>query len=149
MAAHWKLAVRYATWAAVGAVLAAVAVGFYYGAGYAGALLYGAGIGILSLLSTALSVSWITGRSELFKALGAGSFFLRYGFVAGALGIPAFFGFWPAVAMLAGFAGVYLAENLVLLPGVVGETNRLTKPDTGVSGTDDLEDEELERRMKV
>ena len=44
----------------------------------------------------------------------------RSGFVAVALGIPAYLDLWPVVAMLGGFAGVYLAENAVLLPWVLG-----------------------------
>jgi hypothetical protein len=35
------------------------------------------------------------------------------------LGVPAYLDLWPVVAMLAGFVGVYLAENVVLLPGVL------------------------------
>ena len=45
-------------------------------------------------------------------------FAARYGFVAGALGIPAYMGLWPLAPMLFGFAAVYVAENVVLLPGV-------------------------------
>ena len=33
------------------------------------------------------------------------------------------FDLWPVVAMLGGFAGVYLAENAVLLPWVLGATS--------------------------
>jgi hypothetical protein len=39
--------------------------------------------------------------------------------VAVALGAPAYLELWPVVAMMAGVAGVYLAENVVLLPGVI------------------------------
>ena len=42
----------------------------------------------------------------------------RYGLMAGALGIPAYMGLWPVAPMLLGFAAVYVAENVVLLPGV-------------------------------
>jgi hypothetical protein len=34
------------------------------------------------------------------------------------LGIPAYMGLWPLAPMLFGFAAVYVAENVVLLPGV-------------------------------
>jgi hypothetical protein len=34
-------------------------------------------------------------------------------------GIPAYLGLWPVLPMLVGFAGVYLAENVVLLPGAM------------------------------
>ncbi len=44
----------------------------------------------------------------------------RYGFVVAALGIPAYLGLWPVLTMLGGFAAVYLAENILLLPRVLG-----------------------------
>jgi hypothetical protein len=44
-------------------------------------------------------------------------FAARYGFMAAALGIPAFIGPWPLAPMLFGFAAVYVAENVVLLRG--------------------------------
>lgn len=47
---------------------------------------------------------------------GSGSFVARYGFVGLALGVPAYLGAWPLLAMLGGFAGVFLAENVVLVP---------------------------------
>lgn len=146
MGAHWRLAARYTVFTIAFALLACAAVWFYYGESYAGAALYGVAVGLISFISTALSVSLITGRSDLLRALGAMSFFLRYGFVAVALGIPAYLGLWPAVAMMAGFAGVYLAENVVLLPGAVKVMTRPSGPDK--SGLD-VEDEKAERRVTV
>ncbi len=120
MSTHWRLAVRHAAWVAAGAALAGAVVWFLYGEAYAGAFLYGVGVGIVSFVSTALTVSLLMGRSTAFGVMiGAASFLARYGFAAVALGVPAYLGLWPVVPMLVGFAGVYLAENVVLLPGVL------------------------------
>ena len=116
MSAHWRLALRCALWVAVLAILAAAIVFYVYDGAHAGAVLYGAGVGLVSFVSTAFTVSWLTRESKIWQAMGVASFVIRYGFVAVALVVPAYFGFWPAVAMLGGFAGVYLAENLVFLP---------------------------------
>jgi hypothetical protein len=121
MSAHWQLAVRYAAWVSAGAALVGAVVWFLYGGPYAGAFLFGVGAGLLSFVSTALTASLMPGSSTVRGvAMWAGSFLARYGFVAVALGVPAYLGLWPVVAMLAGFAGVYLAENVVLLPWVLG-----------------------------
>ncbi len=120
MSTHWRLAVRHAAWVSAGAALAGAVVWFLYGEAYAGAFLYGVGVGIVSFVSTALTVSLLMGRSTAFGVMiGAASFLARYGFAAVALGVPAYLGLWPVVLMLVGFAGVYLAENVVLLPGVL------------------------------
>ncbi len=120
MSAHWRLAIQYAAWVTGGAVLAGTVVWFFFGEAYAGAFLYGAGVGIVSFVSTALTVSMLTGRSKAVGVLiGAASFGARYGFAAVALGVPAYLELWPVVVMLVGFAGVYLAENVALLPGVL------------------------------
>ncbi len=96
------------------------AIFYFYGAAQAGAFVYGVGTGILSFFSTALTASLMPGSSTMHgMAMWAGSFLVRYGFVAVALGVPAYLGLWPVVAMLGGFAGVYLAENVVLLPGAM------------------------------
>jgi hypothetical protein len=119
MSAHWQLAVRYAAWVSAGAALTGAMVWFLYGGAYAGAFLYGVGVGTVSFVSTALTVSLLTGRSRASgMMIGATSFVARYGFAAGALGIPAYLGLWPVAAMLIGFASVYLAENVVLVSGV-------------------------------
>lgn len=146
MGPHWRLAIRYTIWTIAISVMACGVVWFYYGESYAWATLYGVFVGLASFVSTALSVSLLTGRSELLRALGAMSFFLRYGFVAVALGVPAYLGSWPIVAMMAGFAGVYLAENAVLLPGAFKAMSKPTGPERQMAGS---EGEEVERRVTV
>ena len=120
MSAHWRLALWYAAWVSAGAALVGMVVWSLYGGAYAWAFLYGAGVGIASFVSTALTVSLLTGRSKVFgMMIGATSFVARYGFAAIALGVPAYLDLWPVAAMLGGFAGGYLAENVVLLPRVL------------------------------
>lgn len=118
MSPHWRLALWYVAWICVGAAPVGVVVWWLYGAVYAGALLYGVGMGAASFVSIAATVSMLTARSNVWRGLGMAFFAGRYGFVAGALGIPAYMGLWPLSAMLFGFAAVYVAENVVLLPGV-------------------------------
>ncbi len=106
------------------AVPVAAMIIYFYGMAHAGAFLYGAGTGILSFVSTALTVSLMPVSSTVQGVvMWAGSFLVRYGFVAVALGLPAYLDLWPVVAMLGGFAGVYLAENAVLLSGVMRATS--------------------------
>jgi hypothetical protein len=120
LSAHWRLAFRYAAWVLAGAALVGAVIWLLYDEVYAGAFLYGVGVGIVSFVSTAFSVSMLTGRARAFDmVICAASFVARYGFVAVALGVPAYLGLWPVVPMLLGCAGVYLAENVVLLPGVL------------------------------
>lgn len=117
MGQHWRLALRSSVWIAGAGFLAGLCVLYVYGLAHAGAFWHGLGTGVISLFSTALTVSLLTNGPGFWRMLGAASFFVRYIFVAVALGIPAYLGLWPAVAMLGGFAGVYVAENTVLLPG--------------------------------
>lgn len=124
MGQHWRMAIRSSVWIVALGVAVGLAILYFYGGAHVGAFWYGVGIGVLSLFSTAMTVSFLTNGAGLWRMLGAASFFLRYIFVAVALGVPAYLGLWPAVAMFGGFAGVYLAENTVLLPGfmkAVGE----------------------------
>jgi len=124
MSAHWRLAVRGAALMVALAVPVAVAIFYFYGAAHAGAFLHGVGTGILSFASTALTVSLMPASSTAYGVvMWAGSFAARYSFVAVALGVPAYLDLWPVVAMLGGFVGVYLAENVVLLPGVMRVTS--------------------------
>ena len=140
MSTHWRLAFWYAAWVAAGAALIGVVIWSLYGGAYTGAFLYGAGVGIVSFVSMAGTVSLLTGGSGAFrKLIGAASFIARYGFVAAALGVPAYLGLWPVVVMLVGCAGVYAAENVVLLPRVL-----LAKSDTVHSVR-----EKVERRVEV
>jgi hypothetical protein len=145
MSGHWRLAVRGAVLMVVLAVPVAVAVSYSYGAAHAGAFAYGVGTGIVSFVSTALTVSLMPVGSTVHGVMmWAGSFLVRYGFVAVALGVPAYLHLWPVVAMLGGFAGVYLAENAVLLPGVMWVTS---KPDA-MQGEPRVGDR-VERRAEV
>jgi hypothetical protein len=124
MSDHWRLAVRGAAFMVVLSVPVAATILYVYGLAHAGAFLYGVGTGILSFASTALTASLMPGSSAVHGLmLWAGSFLARYGFVAVALGVPAYLGLWPVVAMLGGFVGVYLAENAVLLPGALKATS--------------------------
>lgn len=125
MSGHWRVAGRNAVWIVALAVPAVIALLLVYSEAHAVAFCYGVGTGVLSFVSMALTVSLLTERSHLWRMVGAVSFVARYGFVAGALGVPAYLGLWPVVAMLGGFAWVYLAENVVLLPRMmrlIGET---------------------------
>jgi hypothetical protein len=120
MSAHWRLALRYSTLVSVGAVVIGAVVWSLYDGAYAAAFLYGVVVGIVSFISTALTVSMLTRRSSAWVVAGVASFVARYGFVAGSLAAPAYMNLWPVVAMLGGFVTVYLAENVVLFPGVLG-----------------------------
>jgi hypothetical protein len=98
----------------------AVLLLYLYGLAHAEAFGYGVAIGLVSLLSTALTVSLLWGPSmTLGMMVGAFSFVARCGLAAGALGIPAYLGLWPVLPMLGGFAGVYLVENIVVMPGAL------------------------------
>ena len=146
MSDHWRLALRGAALMVVLALPVAVAVYYLYGAAHAGAFVYGTGTGILSFVSTALTVSLMpVGSAVQGVMMWAGSFLVRYGFVAVALGVPAYLHLWPVVAMLGGFAGVYLAENAVLLPWVLRTTGG---PGAGHGGGHPVGDR-VERRVEV
>jgi F0F1-type ATP synthase assembly protein I len=113
MSDHWRVALRYAAWILAAAVVISGALLLMYGAGHAWSFLYGAGTALLSFVSTALTISLFAGRSVAANVMiGAGSFVARLVFAAAVLGIPAYLGLWPVVPMLAGFAGVYVAENV-------------------------------------
>lgn len=116
MGAHWRLAFVCALWTSGLAVPVVALVWYLYGGSHAGAFSYGVGVGILSFVSTAVTVSWLTRGSRGWVLAGSGSFVARYGFIGVALGVPAYLELWPALAMLAGFAGVFVAENVVLVP---------------------------------
>lgn len=140
MSAHWRLAFWYAGWILVGAAVVGVAIWPLYSGSHAAAFLYGVGVGTISFVSTAFTVSLLTWSSKaLGMMLGAGSFMARYGFVAVALGVPAYLELWPVVPMLLGFVGVYLAENVVLLPAVLMGRRDIARPVP----------EKVERRVEV
>jgi hypothetical protein len=116
VSAHWRITVRYAAWVSAGALVAGAAIWSLYGASHAGAFLYGVAMGLISFVSMAVTVSMLTGRSAaVMMALGAGSFGARCVFAAVVLGIPAYLSLWPVLAMLGGFAVVYLVEIVLLL----------------------------------
>ncbi len=77
-------------------------------------------------------------------AVGAASFAGRCVFAAGALGAPAYLGLWPVLPMLGGFAGVYLAENVVLLPGALKISHKSIKREAERSAR-----ERVERRAEA
>ena len=132
MSVHWRLALRSSAWMLGLSVLVVSVVAYLYGGGYAGSAGYGVAVGLVSWISAALTVSLLTNGPGLWRMAGAASFFVRYIFVAVALGIPAYLGSWPALAMFGGFAGVYVAENTVLLPGMFKEmSEKKMKPGAG------------------
>ena len=120
MSDHWRLAFRCAGLIILLAIPAGALLMYLYSGPHAGAFAYGVALGLLSLLSTALTVTLLSRRSMAGgMAIGAASFAGRCGLAAGALGVPAYLEMWPVLPALGGFAGVYLAENVVLLPGAL------------------------------
>ncbi|HSL00843.1 MAG TPA: hypothetical protein VK869_10935 [Rubrobacteraceae bacterium] len=116
MSAHWRLAVRGAILTLALALLAGTATGYYLDLVWAGAFLYGVGVGIVSFASIALTVSLLTVRPTALKVLlGAASYVGRLLFAALAILVPAYMELLPALPMVVGFAGVYVIENVVLL----------------------------------
>lgn len=124
MSVQWRLALRYAAGVLVVASGVGAFVGLSYGWDQGLALGYGVGVGLISFVSIALTVSMLTGRSMVWKALGSVTFFGRLMFAVMALGIPAYYGAWPVVAMILGFAAVYLAEHMMLVPAVLSMMSR-------------------------
>jgi hypothetical protein len=117
MGDHWRLAFRCAGWIFALMVPVGALLLYVYGVAHAEAFAYGVGIGLVSLLSTALTVSLLWGPNMTVGIMvGVFSFVGRCLFAAAALGVPAYLGLWPVLPMLGGFAGVYLAENIVLMP---------------------------------
>jgi hypothetical protein len=146
MGDHWRLAFRCSGWiVAIMLPVAALLLNFY-GIAHVESFAYGVGIGLISLLSTALTVSLLWGPNmTLGMMVGAFSFVARCGLAAGALGVPAYLGLWPVLPMLGGFAGVYLVENILLMPGALKISHAGIKRET-----ERLKREaELERRVEV
>lgn len=142
MSPHWRLALVYAGSVAALAALISFIVFMVFGGGHSIALLYGAFVGILSFVSTAFTVSLLTKSSTpIGMMVGGGSFVARLGFAAVALGVPAYLNLWPSVIMLAGFASVYLAENVLLVPVLLGRN-------ASVCGAQPVS-ERIERRTEV
>lgn len=142
MSGHWRIALRCAAWMVVLVALVAGAIFYVYGRDYTLAFCYGAGTGIVSFVSTAITVSLLMGRAKAGgMLLGAMSFGARYGFAVVALGIPAYLELWPVVTMLVGFVGVYFVETVMLVPLAVRTVN--------IPDARRPVDEVVERRMKV
>ena len=118
MSAHWRLAVGGAALTALLSLLVALVVAIYAGWAEAGALLYGAGIGVVSFTSIALTASLLGGRFAGEKLLlGVAVYFGRLLFAVVAMGVPLYLGSWPALPLIGGFTGVYVVENVLLLIG--------------------------------
>ncbi|MGF1470474.1 MAG: hypothetical protein ACFB50_01880 [Rubrobacteraceae bacterium] len=133
----------FAAWVSALSVVAGAITLYFFGLAYATALLYGVCIGLMSFVSTAATTSLLTGRSTAKgMAIGGASFGARLGFAAGALGIPTYLNLWPAVTMMVAFAAVYVAENVLLIPVLLGK---------GRPGNQDGEalGYRMERRAKV
>jgi hypothetical protein len=145
MSDHWRLAFRCAGLIILLAIPAGALLMYLYGGPSGGAFGYGVAVGLLSLLSTALTVTLLARRSMAGgMAVGAASFAGRCVFAAGALGAPAYLGLWPVLPMLGGFAGVYLAENVVLLPGALKISHKSIKREAERSAR-----ERVERRAEA
>jgi hypothetical protein len=135
MSDHWRVALRYSAWIFAAAVVISGLLLLIYGAAHAWSIFYGAGTAVLSFVSTALTISMFAGRSVAAGVLiGAGSFVVRLAFAAAVLGIPAYLGLWPVVPMLAGFAGVYVAENVAATMRVA-RTRSNPSAEPGVTGS--------------
>ena len=118
MSAHWRLAAGGATVTVLISLLAAGVVWYYFGGAEAGAYLYGVGIGVVCFPSIAVTAALLGGRLSGSRiVLGLVVYFGRLVFAAVALGVPIYLGYWPALPLLCGFAGVYIIENIVLLAG--------------------------------
>ncbi|HEX2742102.1 MAG TPA: hypothetical protein VHM69_16800 [Rubrobacter sp.] len=142
MTGHWRLAFRCAGWMFLLAAIAVVVISYLYDKNSAVAFGYGAGVGLLSFVSTAATVTLLTGRSKVVGVvLGVGTFVARYAFVAIALGLPMYRDLWPALPALGGFAGVYFAETVFLVPWSI-RTMRFPVAERPV-------DEVVERRAEV
>ena len=110
MSAHWRLALGGAAATAVMSLGAAAIVGYYFGAVYAGAFLYGAGVGLVSFTSIAITAWLLGGRMSGERVLlGVAVYFGRLVFAVVAVGAPIFLASWPALALIGGFAGANAA----------------------------------------
>jgi hypothetical protein len=135
MSDHWRVALRYSAWILAAAVVISGLLLLFSGVEHAWSFFYGAGTAIVSFVSTAITISLFSGRSVAAGVMiGALSFVVRLAFAAAVLGIPAYLGLWPVIPMLAGFAGVYVAENVAAAIRVARTRNESSaKP--GVTGS--------------
>jgi len=86
MTTLWRLAFWYAAWISAVAALAGVAIWSLYSGAYAGAFLYGSGVGVMSFVSIAATVSMLTGRSNVLRLLGMAFFRGAVRFGGGSIG---------------------------------------------------------------
>lgn len=118
MTGYWRLAAVGGTVAGGVSLLAAAVSWYLFGGVYAGALLYGAAVGLVCFTSIAVTAALMGGRfSGQRMLLGLAVYVGRLLFAAMAMGVPIYFGSWPALAMVCGFAGVYVVENVTVLVG--------------------------------
>lgn len=126
MSTHWRLAAGGAATTIFISLLGAGAIWMYFGGAYVGAYLYGAGVGVVSFTSIAVTAALLGGHLSGGRILlGLAVYVGRLIFAAVGIGLPIYLGDWPALSLLGGFAGVYIVENVVLLigaPKTVGET---------------------------
>ena len=126
MSTHWRLAVNGAATTILISLFGAGVIWVYFGGAYVGSYLYGAGVGVASFTSIAVTAALLGGRLSGGRILlGLAVYVGRLIFAAVGIGLPIYLGDWPALSLLGGFAGVYVVENVVLLigaPRTVGET---------------------------
>ncbi|CAN5602867.1 hypothetical protein BH24ACT22_BH24ACT22_10970 [soil metagenome] len=143
MSPHWRLALVYAACVLALSVPVGVVTLYVYGTAYTMALMYGVTVGLISFVSTALTASLLTGKSTAMGMfIGGASFGARLLFAAVALTIPAYLDLWPAVTMMAAFVSVYVAENVLLVPVLLGKKGL---PKRAIQVVDDR----VERRAEV
>ena len=136
MSTHWRLAAGGAIATVIISLLAAGVILYYSGGAAAGAYAYGAGVGVVCFTSIAVTAALLGGRLSGDRiVLGLLVYVGRLVFAAVGLGLPMYFGDWPALPLIGGFAGVYVVENVVLLlgaPRTVGGTSAARSLGEGV-----------------
>lgn len=137
MSTHWRLAAGGAAVAGLVSLLISAVVLYYLGGLYAGAYLYGVGVGVVCFTSIAVTAALLGGGFSGDRVLlGLVVYVGRLVFAAVALGVPMYLGALPAVPLLFGFAGVYVVENVVLLLGapakMAGESSAVRSGRGGV-----------------
>lgn len=136
MSAHWRLAAGGAAATVLISLLVGASVWYGFGGAYAGAYVYGAGIGVVSFTSIALTAALLGGRLSGDRiVLGLLVYVGRLVFAAVGLGLPMYLADWPALSLLGGFAAVYVVENVVLLmgaPKTVGGASAVRSAGEGV-----------------
>ena len=127
MTGHRRLALMGASVAGGASLLAAAISWYLFGGVYAGALLYGAAVGLVCFTSIAVTAALLGGRfSGQRMLLGLAVYVGRLLFAAMAMGVPMYFGDWPVLAMICGFAGVYVVENVTVLVGAPRSVGRMS-----------------------